>query len=51
MEAWREEYNRGRPHSALGYLTPEKFAAKVVTAASATPQQQLQHTERELILT
>ncbi len=24
---WREEYNRERPHSSLGYLTPEAFAA------------------------
>jgi hypothetical protein len=24
---WREQYNRERPHSSLGYLTPEAFAA------------------------
>lgn len=25
VEAWREEYNRRRPHSALGNLSPEEF--------------------------
>jgi len=32
--AWRMEYNRERPHSALRYLTPEEFAAR---AASPSP--------------
>jgi putative transposase len=27
IEAWRIDYNRSRPHSALGYATPEEFAA------------------------
>ena len=27
-EAWREDYNRCRPHSSLGDLTPEEFRAK-----------------------
>ena len=22
---WTEDYNKSRPHSSLGYLTPEKF--------------------------
>jgi Integrase core domain len=26
IEAWRQDYNRGRPHSALGNRTPEEFA-------------------------
>ena len=26
IEAWRLDYNRSRPHSALGYATPEEFA-------------------------
>ena len=26
IEAWRVEYNVERPHSSLGYLTPEQFA-------------------------
>src|SRR5262249_42024086 len=25
IEAWRQDYNTARPHSALGYLTPEEF--------------------------
>ena len=32
---WRIEYNRERPHSALGYLTPEEFAAKAASPSSA----------------
>jgi hypothetical protein len=28
IEKWRFEYNRQRPHSSLGHLTPEEFAAK-----------------------
>ena len=27
IEAWRRHYNDVRPHSSLGYLTPEEFAA------------------------
>jgi putative transposase len=27
IEQWRMQYNRERPHSSLGYLTPEEFAA------------------------
>jgi putative transposase len=27
IEAWRLDYNTVRPHSSLGYLTPEEFAA------------------------
>jgi putative transposase len=25
VEAWRDDYNRARPHSALGYRSPEEF--------------------------
>lgn len=25
VEGWRQDYNRDRPHSALGYRTPEEF--------------------------
>jgi len=27
IEAWRGHYNSDRPHSSLGYRTPEQFAA------------------------
>jgi len=27
IEAWRTDYNTVRPHSSLGYRTPEEFAA------------------------
>jgi putative transposase len=28
IEQWRMQYNRERPHSSLGYLAPEEFAAR-----------------------
>jgi putative transposase len=28
IETWRRDYNQVRPHSALGYQTPEAFAAR-----------------------
>jgi len=32
IEAWRQDYNTMRPHSALGYLTPEEFERLTVGA-------------------
>ena len=29
LEAWQEDYNYQRPHSALGNLTPMEFAEKM----------------------
>ena len=29
IEAWRIDYNSNRPHSALGYRTPEEFASSL----------------------
>jgi putative transposase len=29
VEAWRTDYNQSRPHSALGYSTPNEFAALI----------------------
>jgi len=29
VEAWRKHYNQERPHSALGNVTPEEYAAQV----------------------
>lgn len=37
---WRIEYNTRRPHSALGYLTPEEFAAlRAACQSSAGPEE------------
>ncbi len=30
---WADDYNAGRPHSALGYQTPADFAAKLTATA------------------
>jgi putative transposase len=32
IEQWRLEYNGLRPHSSLGYRTPDEFAARIVTS-------------------
>jgi putative transposase len=34
IEAWRRHYNEVRPHSSLGYLTPNEFAARLANAAT-----------------
>ena len=28
LEAWRQDYNQGRPHSSLGNLTPVEYATR-----------------------
>jgi Integrase core domain len=28
IETWRQDFNHHRPHSSLGYLAPEQFAAR-----------------------
>ena len=37
VEAWRQDYNRHRPHSALGYQTPAEFAQRAARAAASLP--------------
>jgi putative transposase len=37
VEAWRLDYNRDRPHSSLGYLTPDEFAHQVWATRPAAP--------------
>ena len=34
IEAWRNEYNEGRPHAALGYLSPSEYAAGATASRS-----------------
>jgi putative transposase len=34
IEDWRLDYNRVRPHSSLGYLTPEEFRMGYATVES-----------------
>ena len=34
IEAWCQEYNSERPHSSIGYLTPDQFAAEFLIADS-----------------
>jgi putative transposase len=45
IEKWRVEYNRERPHSSLGNLAPEEFAAKhqmsAAVARSAWPADEM----------
>ena len=36
IEAWRRHFNEVRPHSSLGYLTPNEFVARL---ANASPPQ------------
>ncbi|WP_155274569.1 integrase core domain-containing protein, partial [Vibrio nigripulchritudo] len=31
INAWRIDYNENRPHSAIGHLTPAKFAVTTKT--------------------
>ena len=31
IESWRQHYNAVRPHSSLGYLTPNEFKTKIRT--------------------
>jgi hypothetical protein len=38
IEAWRKDYNPSWPHSALGYQTPEEFAAQAAPGASLPPE-------------
>lgn len=37
VEAWRQDYNQRRPHSSLGWLTPEEFRAKNIPVTHWEP--------------
>ena len=34
IEAWRRQYNESRPHTALGWLTPQEFALAAAQKAA-----------------
>ena len=36
IAAWVDDYNTGRPHSALGYATPAAFAADLKKQGAAS---------------
>jgi putative transposase len=38
IEGWRQDYNQRRPHSALGYWTPEEFAAQIAARRASPPR-------------
>jgi len=46
-ERWRNEYNSQRPHSALGYMTPEEFT----NSAAALGQQGMKPLTKTMGLT
>ena len=37
IEQWRQDYNQARPHSALGYRTPNEFRIEAAALASSPP--------------
>lgn len=37
IEAWQKDYNTVRPHSSLGYRTPEEYAAAVAARPASPP--------------
>ena len=43
IEAWRTDYNSIRPHSSLGYLTPEEYAATAASRPASPPTPVVSH--------
>ena len=38
LDGWREEYNQERPHSSLGYLSPDEYAATLAPELAESDQ-------------
>ena len=51
IEQWRMEYNEKRPHSSLGYLTPEEFTQKSSRSLRPTAFVPLKIKQKEQTLT
>ena len=45
LEDYRDHYNHGRPHGALGYLSPAEFAA-IEALKGSDPSEQLESVQR-----
>jgi len=37
IEHWRQDHNQARPHSVLGYRTPNEFRIEAAVLASSPP--------------
>jgi putative transposase len=48
IETWRIQYNRERPHSSLGNLTPEEFAAQASTEGNSALARTARPAQRQL---
>jgi transposase InsO family protein len=51
LELWRREYNQDRPHGALGYVTPDAFAAACRAELCSAALRRAPRDEEELLET
>lgn len=43
IEGWRQDYNQVRPHSALGYCTPQEFRTTIMGHGNVESQERFPH--------